>query len=130
VNEPVLDSTAVLALLLAETGADRVQAALPGALLSAVNLAEVVTKLGERGMPAGEARAAVEAMGVEVVDFGADQACLVGELRIATRSAGLSLGDRACLALARIRNVPAITADAIWGQLPGFDVVVIPGAGS
>ena len=130
VSDAVLDSSAVLALLLAEPGSERVTAALPGALLSTVNLAEVVAKLCECGMPAPEARAAVEATGVELVDFGPDQACLCGELRNATRSAGLSLGDRACLALARLRDLPAITADSAWGSLLGFDVVVIRGAKS
>jgi ribonuclease VapC len=128
-NEVVLDSSAVLALLLAEPGADRVQEALPGALLSTVNFTEVVTKLCERGMPAVEARAAVEAIGVELVDFDADLACATGDLRTVTRSAGLSLGDRACLALARLRGFPALTADAAWLQVPGFDVVPIRGTG-
>ena len=127
VNDVVLDSSAVLALLLAEPGADRVKTVLPGALLSTVNLAEVISKLCERGMPAGEARAAVEAIGVEMVDFGIDLACVVGGLRTVTRSAGLSLGDRACLALARHRGLPAMTSDAAWGQLSGFDVVQIRG---
>ena len=128
-SDAVLDSSGVLALLFAEPGADTVKAALPGALLSTVNLAEVITKLCERGMPADQARAAVEAIGVELIDFGADQACMVGELRAATRSAGLSLGDRACLALSRLRGFPAITADTVWGQLSGFNVVVIRSVG-
>ena len=127
VSEAVLDSSAVLALLLGEPGAERVKPALPGAFLSAVNFAEIVTKLCERGMPQDQARLAIEAIGVEVVDFGIDQACMTGELRNRTRSAGLSLGDRACLALAQQRNLPAITADAAWGQLPGFNVIVIRG---
>jgi ribonuclease VapC len=130
VNEAVLDSSAVLALLLAEPGADKVRMALPGALLSTVNFAEVVTKLCERGMPADQARIAIETIGAEVVDFGIDQACITGDLRDSTRSAGLSLGDRACLALARQRNLPAITADTAWGSLPGFDVIVIRGTGT
>lgn len=121
----VLDSSAVLALLLGEPGAEAVTAALPGALLSTVNLAEVVAKLCERGMPAGEARAAIEATGVALVDFGVDQACLSGDLRKMTRPRGLSLGDRACLALARLRDLPALTADSAWEGLAGFDVVVI-----
>ena len=128
-SEAVLDSSAILALLLAEPGSERVRTALPDALLSTVNLAEVVSKLSERGMPADEARAAVEATGVEFVDFGADQACAAGALRSETRAAGLSLGDRACLALARLRRLPAITADTAWGRLPRFDVVVIRGGG-
>jgi ribonuclease VapC len=129
VSESVLDSSAVLALLLDEPGADRVKAALPGAFLSTVNFAEVVSKLCERGMPANEARAAIETIGAEVVDYGVEQACITGDLRNSTRSAGLSLGDRACLALARQRNVPAITADTAWGKLSGFNVVVIRDSG-
>jgi PIN domain nuclease of toxin-antitoxin system len=125
VSDAVLDSSAVLALLLAEDGAAIVTEALPGALFSTVNLAEVVAKLVERGMPSGEAREAMAATGVEFVDFDADQACLSGELRAATRSHGLSLGDRACLALARVRGLPAVTADAAWAQVEGFEVTVI-----
>lgn len=127
-NDAVLDSSAVLALLLAEPGVDRVKTVLPGALLSTVNLAEVITKLCERGMPASEARAAVEAIGVELVDFDVDLACAAGNLRLVTRSAGLSLGDRACLALSRHRGLPAMTSDTAWAQLSGFDVVQIRGS--
>jgi PIN domain nuclease of toxin-antitoxin system len=126
-NEPVLDSSAVLAVLLAEPGAERVMPALPGALLSAVNLAEIIGKLAERGMPAEAARTAIAAIGVELVDFDAAQACLAGALRPDTRAAGLSLGDRACLALARLRGVAAVTADAAWARLPDFDIVLIRG---
>lgn len=126
-SDAVLDSSAVLALLLGEPGAARVAAVLPGALLSAVNLAEIVTKLCERGMPYAEARAAVEAIGIDIIDFTADQACLAGSLRVATRSLGLSLGDRACLALAQQRTLPAFTADAAWGRLEGVRVVVVRG---
>lgn len=126
VNESaVLDSSAVLALLFGEPGAERVKRTLPGALLSAVNFAEIVTKLCERGMPQDQARLAIEAIGVEVVDFGIDQACVTGELRNRTRSAGLSLGDRACLALAQQQNLPAITADTAWAQIPELNVVII-----
>jgi ribonuclease VapC len=119
VSEAVLDSSAVLALLLAEPGADIVQAALPGALLGTVNLAEIISKLCERGMPAELARTAVETLGVEIIGFDADQACLAGALRPLTREAGLSLGDRACLALARQKGFPAITADVAWGAFSG-----------
>jgi PIN domain nuclease of toxin-antitoxin system len=114
-----------LGLLLAEPGADQVSAALPGALVSTVNFAEIVSKLCERGMPADSARVAIQTIGVEIVDFNLGQACIAGDLRTGTRSAGLSLGDRACLALARSRNLPAITADTAWGALPGFEVILI-----
>lgn len=129
-SEAVLDSSAILALLLAETGAEAVRASLPEALLSTVNFAEVVAKLTERGMPIAEARAAVEATGVKLIDFDADQAAMTGELRPETRAIGLSLGDRACLGLARMRGLPALTADTAWAQAPGFQVVLIRGGGA
>jgi PIN domain nuclease of toxin-antitoxin system len=84
-----------------------------------------VAKLGDRGMPANEARAAVEATGLELVDFTADQACVSGDLRARTRTASLSLGDRVCLALARTRNLPAFTADAAWTRVSDVDIVMI-----
>jgi len=124
-NEAVLDSSAVIAVLRAEPGADKVATVLPGALLSAVNLAEIVTKLCEQGMSADEAQLAIETTGVVIVDFDAEQARLTGSLRNETRSAGLSLGDRACLALSRHRNLPAMTTDRVWGKLTGFDIVLI-----
>jgi ribonuclease VapC len=125
VSEAILDSSAILALLLAEPGTDKVSAALPGALVSTVNFAEVVSKLCERGMPAEDARAVIESIGVEIVDFNLEQAYVAGDLRNSTRSAGLSLGDRACLALARLRNLPAITADMAWRSLTGFEIILI-----
>jgi ribonuclease VapC len=124
-SDAVLDSSAVLALLLAEPGSEVVRAALPGALMSTVNLAEVVAKLCERGMPSNEATAAVQGIGVEFVDFTTDQARICGDLRTLTRSAGLSLGDRACLALARLRGVPAVTADAAWTSVPEIAITLI-----
>ncbi len=126
-SDAVLDSSAVLALLLAEPGTDTVRTALPAALLSTVNFAEIVSKLCERGMPAEQARAAIEAIGVEIIDFDVDQACMTGDLRNRTRSAGLSLGDRACLALASSRKLPAMTADTAWTALSEFDIIAIRG---
>ena len=126
-SKAVLDSSAVLAVLLEEAGADRVETVLPGALLSAVNLAEVVSKLCERGMPADEVLLAVAALGVDIVAYDGEQARLTGELRPLTRAAGLSLGDRACLALSRLRQLPALTADAAWLAVSESEVVLIRG---
>lgn len=124
-SDAVLDTSAVLALLLDEPGADKVQATLPGALLSAVNLAEVISKLCERGMPSDQAELAIDSIGVEIVAFDGEQARLSGELRPVTRSLGLSLGDRACLALARLRKLPAMTADVAWANVPDCQVSLI-----
>ncbi|TWB56353.1 PIN domain-containing protein [Nitrospirillum viridazoti] len=129
-SEAVLDSSALLAVLLAEPGAEQVMATLPGALLSTVNLAEIITKLRERGMPVDEAREAVEATGVEIVDYRLEDALQTADLRPATHAAGLSMGDRACLALACNRRLPAITADQAWAKvaqagIPNLEITLI-----
>lgn len=124
-SECVLDSSAVLALLFNESGAERVQAVLPDALMCAVNVSEVIAKLTEKGLPPEIARQAFEALGVEVIPYDAEQAFLAGTLRSCTRALGLSLGDRACLALAKMRNLPVLTADAVWQELAGFDILLI-----
>lgn len=122
----VLDSSAVLAVINAEPGAVRVIEVLDGALLSAVNHAEVVTKLAERGVNRELARSTVLKIGVQVIDFGIDLADRAGELRRETRHLGLSLGDRACLALAEHEGLPAITADKKWVAVDiGVDICVI-----
>lgn len=112
----ILDASAVLALLQDEPGGDLVLDSLPGALISSVNLSEVVAKLAELGMPKREIRLALS-LGLKVVPFDEALAYSAGSLRPATRSAGLSLGDRACLALAWSRSLPALTTDRAWQDL-------------
>jgi PIN domain nuclease of toxin-antitoxin system len=122
----VLDASAFLCLLGAEPGADAVAAALPHAAISAVNLAEVVAKLRERGLSADEIRAALAGLSLDVRPFTTEQAYAAGDLRPATRALGLSLGDRACLALARELDAPALTADRQWlGLKLGIDIRVV-----
>ena len=124
--DAVLDSSAVLAVLNAEPGADLVAAVLDYALISTVNYAEVVTKLVERGSTDGQARAALGAIALTTADFDFELAHRTGLLRSTTLRRGLSLGDRACLALAEREGVPAITADRSWaGAVPGVEVRVI-----
>jgi len=127
-TDTVLDASAVLALMLGERGAVEVAAVLPGALLGMVNLAEVVTKLSERGMPAEIAVNAVRNLGVRLMPFTEQQAQLVGDLRQVTRTAGLSLGDRACLALGQVTGGLILTAESVWpriAQAAGVRVKVI-----
>jgi ribonuclease VapC len=107
----VLDASALLALLHDERGADRVAAVLPGAVVGAVNLSEVVAKLAERGMSASSIRTALQGLDLDVRAFDADLAYDTGELRRTTRARGLSLGDRACLALAARLGAIAVTTD-------------------
>ena len=116
-SEIVLDSSALLAWLAGEAGAERVQEALGAAVISCVNLAEVLTKLTNRGVPEPEQRRIVANLGLVVTDFDESAAWTSAALRSPTRAHGLSLGDRACLALALRRGVPVLTADRRWSNL-------------
>ena len=120
-SDYVLDASALLALLNAEEGADLVQDLLPDAVISAVNLAEAVTRLSAVGMPGNEIRAALALLGLETIPFGEEQAFQVGLLYPHTQPFGLSLGDRACLALAQATAATAVTADQAW---EGLDIGV------
>ena len=122
----VLDSSAVLALIWAEAGEPAVAAVMPEARISAVNVIEVVQKLVDRDVDDHVIRATLDGLELRVEPFDADQALQAGLLRRATRSKGLSLGDRACLALARSLGLPVITADRAWAELDlGVEVVLI-----
>jgi PIN domain nuclease of toxin-antitoxin system len=113
----VLDASALLTVLQGEPGAERVIEVLPDAIISAVNLAEVASKLQERGMPDDRVKANIEALELTVAPFDGRLAIEAGLLRASTRSAGLSLSDRACLALARSLGATAVTTDRAWEAL-------------
>jgi PIN domain nuclease of toxin-antitoxin system len=112
-----LDSSAVIAVLREEPGAALVTRHLRGSLLSAVNYAEVVGALARRGTRPADVRTVVAALALRIVDLDQELAFRIGELEAATRGAGLSLGDRACLALAEQHKVPALTADRVWAEI-------------
>jgi PIN domain nuclease of toxin-antitoxin system len=110
----VLDASAILAYLEEESGSRQVEKLLDEAGVSAVNIAEVATKLAERGAPADRIRQAIQALGVEVIPCDEAIAYRISDLRSSTKTLGLSLGDRACLATALQHNIRAITADRHW----------------
>jgi PIN domain nuclease of toxin-antitoxin system len=109
----VLDSSAILAVLNRERGSQRVINVLDRAAVSTVNCAEVYSKLNEWNLPSS-ALDGVIGMVPAIVDFDITLAKRAGELRAATRHLGLSLGDRACLALAEREGVSAFTAEQKW----------------
>lgn len=117
----VLDASAVLALIQGEPGAQRVRAIVREAALSSVNLTEVVTKLVAKGVPADELRVILGEFRLFVLSHDEELAIAAGTMHAATRSRGLSLGDRACLALARRLAATALTTDRAWR---GLDVGV------
>ncbi len=113
----VLDTSALLAYVKGEPGAAMVAALIGDAVISAVNIAEAVTKLVEKGMTLDLARAALGIASLDVIDFDRGLAEQTGGLVARTKPFGLSLGDRACLALAAREGVPAVTGDRAWSKL-------------
>lgn len=119
-NKIVLDTSAVLAWLFQEAGADQVLPVLEAGsgIMSSVNYAELAGKLTDQGMPVEIIRETLFDLELEIVDFDAAQAFESGILRTVSKACGLSLGDRACLALAIIKKLPVLTADRIWLNVP------------
>ncbi len=123
-NRVVLDSSALLTLLFAEPGKETVADRLPGSLLSTVNLSETVSKMIDRGMALGEAEIAVAGLSCDVVVFDESLAFLSCQLRRQTKPFGLSLGDRACLALGLHTGYPVMTADRDWEKCDtGIEII-------
>jgi ribonuclease VapC len=112
----VLDSSTLLAVSKGERGAEFVLELINSkdCVISSVNMAEVATRLLDLGLPLHELSRAVAQFGVDVIDFNQEQSLACAALRPMTRSAGLSLGDRACLALAKLMEGVAVTADQAW----------------
>ena len=113
----VIDASAILAVLLDEEGAARVLEVMEQCAVSAVNLSEVVAKLSERGADDTTIASATAFFAERAESFDVSQAMDAGLLRMATRIAGLSLGDRACLAMAQAKGATALTADQAWMTL-------------
>ena len=113
----ILDASALLALLNDEKGADIVKEVLPQSVISNVNLAEVVSRLSAIGMPEKDIREILSMFGLQAVTFDEEQAFGTGLLFAQGRITGLSLGDRACLTLARLLDATVVTADKAWADL-------------
>jgi ribonuclease VapC len=126
VSRVVFDASAILAAINSETGSDAVLRHMHEAAISTVNLAEVFGKLVQRGVPESDAWHVSLSFCSEVVPFDAAQSKLAGSLISATQAAGLSLGDRACLALATLLQLPVYTTDRMWKKLRlGVDIRLI-----
>lgn len=119
-NKVVLDASAVLAFLFEEAGAEKVSPVLEtgSGLISSVNYAELVSKLIDQGMPPAIIRETLFGLELQLVDHDEAQAFVTGELRTVSKAFGLSLGDRACLALGIIKQLPVLTADHVWLKVP------------
>jgi PIN domain nuclease of toxin-antitoxin system len=123
-NNIVLDASAILAFIQGEPGSEKLTPELlSGSLCSAVNLAEVHGKLVSRGWSIDEAWEDALSPAQEVIPFDLSQARIAGDLVTQTRTFGLSLGDRACLALALALKAPVFTTEQVWKKLK-LDVAV------
>jgi PIN domain nuclease of toxin-antitoxin system len=126
VTEAVLDASALLAFLQNEPGADKVEAVLTRSCISSVNLAETLSKLVHYGKPLDAVTYHIERLRLPVIPFDAADAKIVASLWLSTRASGLSLGDRACLALGLRLAVPVLTAERAWANLKiGVNVGII-----
>jgi ribonuclease VapC len=118
VSKIVLDASAILAVIIGEPGQEKLPPQLlADSVISTVNLAEVQGKLESLGWTSKEAWEDATGLLSDAVPFDRQQARTAGELLLQTRTLGLSLGDRACLALAVALNAPVYTADQTWKKL-------------
>ena len=122
----VLDSSAVLAVLLVERGAETVADVIGRAHITSVNLIEVLTKLIDKGQPPSDARRSVDMLHLVVEPVDEAMALTASAMRARTKHIGLSLGDRVCLALGLRLNAVVYTADRIWTKADlGVEVLAI-----
>jgi ribonuclease VapC len=124
-NGFVLDASAVLCLFRSEPGVAIIEGLLSRAVIGTVNLAEVVTKLQERGATGEMIDESLADLNTKIIDFDVAIAVNCGKLRNATRSKGLSLGDRACLALAAARGATAVTTDKAWKDFDNIAKIMV-----
>jgi ribonuclease VapC len=120
----VVDAAAVMALMLAEPGADVVADVIQGSLMSAVNVSECCARGVERGASPDEVLSILRDYDVQVVSFDLRHALEAARLRDPTRNAGAGIGDRACLALARLSLAPVYTADSRLATRHGTEIDV------
>ena len=122
----VFDASAVIALLRDEAGADMIASYAGDALLSAVNLQEVIKALLMRGFSLEVARAMIDALHLEIRPHTSEDAYSAAGLYAATKAHGRGLGDRTCMALAISEGLPALTTDQDWAKIsiPGLTVTL------
>jgi ribonuclease VapC len=122
----IIDASALLAFLFRETGHEKAAEYLPDSALSTVNLSEVLARFARDGHDVHQVWQQIAASPIQIVPFSAQTAVLAAALSLLTKPLGLSLADRACLALAVERKAPVLTADQAWLQLDiGINIISI-----
>jgi ribonuclease VapC len=123
--EYILDSTALIALVGLESGSQQIARLLKNSAVSAVNLAETANKLLEKGFSQAEVRESLAKLELQVEDWSEAMAYRSAEFTQFSKSHGLSLGDRACLTLAKQLRATAVTSDRTWRRLPSLGVRIM-----
>lgn len=121
----VFDASALLVLLNQEPGWELAEQYLPGAILSTVNFSEVIAILLGLGLSDTQAEHLVGELIAEIIPFDIEQSIIAANFRKISKSYGLSLGDRACFALAEVKKLPVLTADKIWSKVNAKVEVVL-----
>jgi ribonuclease VapC len=120
-NKIVVDTSAVIALINREEGFEVVEKYIGNAVISSVNFSEVITVMNRELFKTEEERAEglklIKNTFSHIVEFDTEQAIIAASFDSTTKKYGLSLGDRACLALAKHQKLPALTADKVWKEL-------------
>lgn len=126
-SKVVLDASALLALIKNETGAKVIEGLLGNIIMSSVNVTEVAGILLDSDMSPDEAQEAIEPFIDSIVPFDLEHSMACATLKKVTKHLGLSLGDRACIALGIKLQLPIYTADRVWKelQLDGTDIKLI-----
>lgn len=125
-NSIVFDASAIIAIINDEVGGKEIINHLKHGIMSAVNFSESIHCLGRVNLSIIEARHIIKDLLSEIIFFDEEQACLAAELKILTKKHGFSLGDCACLALAKLRHLPVITADRAWKEIDlGIEIMFI-----
>ena len=114
----VFDASVLLALVFDEPGSERARRSLSAGVISAVNLSEAIATLSARGATADDIDALIDDLPLDVEPITLADARAAGMLRVHTKALGLSLGDRACLALGQRLDAMVLTADRAWAKLP------------
>lgn len=123
--EWVLDASALTAFLEGEPGAGRVEAMLDEAVMSAVNVSEVLKVVQRRSIDPEEVLDEIISLGIQLYPFDGELVLLTAQFDSPGRELGLSLADRACLATATHLQLAAVTADRAWSKIEGPEVVLI-----
>ena len=122
----ILDASAFIALISQEPGAQVIESVMDNSIMSALNASEVVKFLiDKKGYLIDEAKGILNQLIGEIIPFTAEQAYHAAELYLANKEYGLSLADRACLALSLVTGAPIYTADKIWSKVQGFHIILI-----